>query len=522
MSFLIEDDNYYFDQAAAQKPITWIEKFITHVKGEYAGKPLILDEWQKEIIQDIFGWKNKLTKYRRYRKVYIEIPRKNTKSTLSGAIGLYMLANDGEKGAEIYSAAADRGQAGIIHDIAKQMVRNNKTLESKMEIYKNSILYPSATYHNFYMAISADAKTKHGFNAHGIIFDELHTQPNRELYDVLITSVGSRRQPLTLMLTTAGHDKFSICWEMHQYASKISAGILVDPSFYGVIYTAPQDADIFDPKIWAIANPGYPKTPNHDYLVEQSNLVKNNPSFESTFRRLHLNQWVGSEQTWIPDDKWMRCGEDITLEDFTGSECWGGLDLGATSDITVLALVFIKEGKLYLFSFFWVPESQVEERIQRGDMNYDLWIRQGHLKKTPGNVTDYTYIQDDIMAISKLYQIKIIGYDPWNSSQVVIALTEEEILMDRYDQGIKSMNRPTKELERLIMSRGIIHDNNPVMRWMLSNVIIYRDNNDNLKVNKGKSGDKVDGVVASIMALGEYLADHQEGSVYEDREMIIL
>jgi phage terminase large subunit-like protein len=465
---------------------------------------------------------HKITKFRRFRKVYIEIPRKNTKSTLSGAIGLYMLANDGEKGAEIYSAAADRGQAGIIHDIAKQMVRNNKILESKLQVYRNSILYESATYHNFYMAISSDAKTKHGFNAHGIIFDELHTQPNRELYDVLITSVGSRRQPLTLMLTTAGHDKFSICWEMHQYADKVAKGILVDYSFYGVIYTAPPEADIFDPKTWELANPGYPSTPNHDYLLEQSNLVKNNPSFEPTFRRLHLNQWVGSEHTWIPDDVWMQCAQEISIDDFAGYECWGGLDLGSTSDVTVIVFLFHKAGKLYLFPFFWVPESCVDERIQRGDYNYDLWIREGHMKKTPGNVTDYNYIQDDIIEICKKYQVNIIGFDPWNSSQVVISLTEAEINMDRYDQGIKNMNRPTKELERLVMSQGIIHNGNPMLRWMLSNVIIYRDNNDNLKVNKGKSGDKVDGVVATIMALGEFLTDHTDPSVYEDREMIVL
>ena len=513
---------YYFDKKAGEKPILWIEKFITHVKGHQAGTPLILQEWQKKIIRDIFGWKHKLTNFRKHRKVYIEIPRKNTKSTLSGALGLYLLCNDGEKGAEIYSAAADRGQSGIIHDIAKQMVHNNKTLTAKFEVYRNSILYQSATFHNFYQAISSDASTKHGFNAHGIIFDELHTQPNRELFDVLVTSVGSRQQPLTLMLTTAGHDKTSICWEMHRYAEKVSKGILIDPAFYGVIYSADKALDIYDPETWRIANPGYPVTPSHDYLQEQVMMVRNNPSFENTFRRLHLNQWVGAIQTWVSDDKWQNCGKGIILKSLEGSQCWAGLDLAATSDTTSLVLIFKTETNPLIIPFFWVPEEQIQERIRRGDPNFDTWAKQGWLMQTPGNVTDYDYIVNFIKELSIIYKINIVGYDPWNATQAVINLEAEGINLMRYDQGIKSMTGPTKELERLILSEKISHNNNPVLRWQLSNVLIVVDPNENIKVHKGKSGDKVDGIVATIIALGEYMTDEQMGNIYEDREMIIL
>ena len=508
---------YFFDKKAADRVANWIEKYITHVKGELAGKPVILEKWQKEdIIYPIFGMKSRITGLRKYRTVYIEIPRKNAKSTLAAAIGIYLLLADGEMGAEIYSAAADRGQAGIVFDIARRMIMNRTALSNRASVYRNSITYEKTG--SFYKAISSDANTKHGFNAHGIIFDELHTQKNRELFDTLTTSVGSRRQPLTLLLTTAGYDKNTICWEMHEYARKVKEGVIHDETFLSIIYTAPKEDDIFSPKTWKKANPGYGSIVKEAYIREQVMKIKNNPSFEATFRRLHLNQWTDAIDTWITDMDWMACDKgEKNLEDYTGRTAFAGLDLATVSDITALMLNFEEEnGDITIFPFFWVPEETAKKRTKSADVNYLEWIRQGYITATPGDVTDYNEIKKKIIWIYENFKIESFGFDNWNSSQLINDLTAEGLSnFDKVSMYLSHLNEPTKQLEKLVMQRKINHQGNPVLRWMMGNVMIMRDTNDNIRPDKGKSKNKIDGIVAEIIALASHMSRPAEVDLNE-------
>lgn len=494
---------YIFDKKAATKVVSWIEKYTTHVKGELAGKPLLLEKWQKDLVSKIFGWKNRLTGLRRYRTVYIEIPRKNAKSTLAAAIGLYILLADQEPGAEIYSAAADRGQAGIVFDVAKRMVINRKALTNRAEVWRNSITYEKTG--SAYKAISADAKTKHGYNAHGIIFDELHTQPNRELFDVLTTSVGSRRQPLTLLLTTAGTDRTSICWEMHEYARKVIQGIIQDDTFLGIIYTAPKELDIFSVKTWKLANPGFGSIVKKEYIQGEARKVKNNPNYENTFRQLHLNQWTSSLDAWLSDEDWQACDlGHISLDDFIGYDCALGLDLASTDDTTSLAVVILKDNEpVAVLPYIWVPEEMVHTRKARGDALYQNWKDQRYLHVTPGNVTDYRIIENTILDIHSKMNIVKLGFDKWNSSQLIINLSDniDQDIFDRVEMNIGTLSEPTKRFYKMVKTVAFNHGGHPVLRWMVSNVVIYRDTNENIRPSKKSSADKIDGPMAVIVAL---------------------
>lgn len=507
---------YYYDKAAANKVIGFIEKYITHVKGELAEEPLILETWQKEdIIKPVFGIKRKSDKFRRFRTVYVEIPRKNAKSTLGAAIGLYLLLSDSEPGCEVYSAAGDVFQARIIFDIAKGMVNQNPDLSARCKAWQYSIT-PKRKENAFYKVISAEAKTKFGFNAHGILFDELFVQANRELWDALTTSTGSRRQPLTFATTTAGYDKETICYEIHEYAVKVRDGIIKDDSFLPILYSAEMDADIFSVETWRKANPGFGTIVKEAYIKEQVNKIKNQPSFESTFRRLHLNQWVGTAETWIPDDVWMTCsGEPV----FEGS-CYGGVDLSTVGDISAYVLFWpqTKSIKCYLF----VPEEVVHDRSRKEGINYDVWVKKGSLIATPGNVIDYSYILNAMIESRELYDVKGIGFDRYLMQDLANKFSQADVNLETWPllpigQGYVSMSEPTKSIERMAHGGEMRHGGNPVLRWMCSNVQIESDAAGNIKMSKKKSREKIDGMVALAMAISSWGGQEPEfRSRYED------
>lgn len=501
--------------SSTNRIIDFFQKRVTHVKGELAGTNVILEPWQKELLNNIF--KTKADGLRQYRTVYIEIPRKNSKTTLLAGIALYLLLYDKELGAEIYSAASDRDQAKLMHEIAKGMVQNNPMLERKCRVTQNSIVKKGTL--SFYKAISAEAASKHGYNAHGILFDELHTQPNRDLWDVLTTSTGSRRQPLIIAITTAGFDKESICWEIHEYARKVIDGIIKDESFFGIIYKADQDDDIYSEDTWRKANPGFGSIVKEDYIRQQVLKIKNQPSFESTFRRLHLNQWVGSELTWISDEVWKEC-DFGKFEPKEKAECYGGLDLASVRDICALTFVFPgtpNQTKRYYF----IPQDSVIERSKNENINYDQWVRNGLMIVTPGNVTDYNFIKAKIIELCDKYDVRKIGYDRWNSSQLIIDLLELGLPMDPFGQGFASMSAPTKELEKQILNKEINHEGDPVLRWAVSNVMLKEDPAGNIKVDKSKSKEKVDPVISLIIALGEMMTV-KDTFVYDEREILII
>ena len=505
--------NYYFDEEAADRAVNFIEKGCTHVKGELAGKPFLLEKWQKDdIVRPLFGWKDKDTGLRRYRMCYVEIPRKNGKSNLAAALALYLLYADGEPGAEILSCAGDRGQANIVYHIAQEMIKNNKHLRSRAKVLRNTIEYKSS----WYKSISSEAYTKHGLNCHGIIFDELHTQPNRELWDVMTTSVGARRQPLIISLTTAGHDRASICYEMHEYSEGVINGSIEDDSFLPVLYKAEPDDDWTDPETWKKANPGYGSICNEAYFMDAVKKAKSNPSMINSFLRLHLNIWTSAETAWIPDDIYMKGDKPIPFDRLPSLPAYGGLDLASTQDLTAFALIFRDDENecFYLLCHQFVNSVKAHNKKLAAGVDYLNYEREGDITITPGNVTDYRIVKQYILDQCAKYDVQEIGYDPKFSTYIVAELTEEEITMQPMAQNITSMNGPTKEMEMEIMKGNVIHGGNKCLRWQFGCAIIYTDNNENKRVIKEqKENKKVDGVIASIIALNSYV---QNASNNED------
>lgn len=513
-------DKYYFDDTAAKMAIEFI-RLLRHTKGEWAGQPFELDDWQvKDIIEPLFGWKRHSDGTRRYRTAYIEVPRKNGKSTLAASIAALLLLADGEQGAEIYSAAADRDQARIVFEQAKQMIQSSPRLAKLTQPFKNTIMATKSK--SVYRVLSADAPTKHGLNASGVVFDELHAQPNRELYDVMTTSVGARRQPVMFMITTAGYSRQSICWEMHEYARQILEGIIEDDTFLPVIYAADENDDWLDEKVWIKANPGLGKTIKLDYLRSEAKKAENVPAYQNTFRRLHLNQWVQQETRWLDMQAWDACDEPVDPNLLQGALCYGGLDLASTSDIASFVLCFPNEPgdaeQYALLPFFWIPEENMIERARKDRVPYDAWVRDGLITATPGNVIDYDYIIRDIEALGEVYNISEIAFDRWGASQISQTLDGAGFVMVGFGQGFASMSPPTKELMRLVLDGKLRHGKHPVLRWMADNLVVTTDAAGNMKPNKAKSREKIDGIVAGVMALDRAIRHESKPmSVYEQR-----
>jgi len=509
------------DTEAAGKAVFFIEH-LKHSTGDYAGQPFTLMDWQRErIIEPLFGTLNP-DGTRQYRTVYVEVPRKNGKTELGAAIGLYLLTADNEAGAQIYSAAGDRLQAGLIYNASAPMVRQSKALMQRCRIIDSQKRIVNYSEASFYQVLSAEAYTKHGINAHGILFDELHTQPTRDLWDVLTTSTGSRRQPIIFVMTTAGYDRNSIAWEIHDYAVKVMTGVVDDPTFLAVIYAAPEDADWTDENVWHQCNPALGAFRS---LEEMRNLCKRaqeTPALEMTFRRLYLNQWTSSAERWMPMEKWDACPGE--LSDLTGRHCYGGLDLSATTDLTAFAMVFPDSEDYRILVHFWCPEAKLIEREKRDRVPYRLWIQQGYLTATPGDVIDYQYIRAQLKEYAEQFEIREIAFDRWGATKLVQDLTDDGFLMVPFGQGFASMSAPTKELMNLVLAKKLNHGNNPVLRWNVDNLVVNQDPAGNLKPDKAKSTQRIDGAVALIMALDRAIrhADENAPSIYENRGVISL
>ena len=512
---------YYFDKQAANKAIGFIETFCTHTKGELSGTALILEDWQKKIVGDLFGWKNKKTNLRRYRTAYIQIARKNGKSTLAAALALLMLYVDDEKGSEVYSAASNRQQAGIVFEIAKGMIQNNKELNSRGKIFRNSIINEGKG--NFYQAISSDSKTKHGFNSNCVVYDELHTAQNRELWDALATSVGSRRQPLIITITTAGFDRQSICYELYSYAKRILNKSLKDDTFYPCVFECDIDDDIQDEKVWKKANPNYGISLKKKYMKIESQKAMDVPSYLNTFKRLHLNMWTDSVSVWIPNSEWMECHQEFDYDSLDGCAAWGGLDLASTRDLSALTLVFKVEDKFVIMPYIFVPKENAIKRSKIDGVDYLTFIRENDVIATEGDVQDYSFIRKTINDLSKKYRIQSIAYDRWGASQLILDLTNQDgVPMSPLGQGFVSLSAPTKTFEREILAKNVIHPNNKCLNWCMSNVAIQEDASGNLKPAKNKSKEKIDPVVATICAFAEMMTMDSGESVYDERGLILL
>ena len=516
----------HYDKNKADYAVTFIE-CLCHTKGIWAGKKFELMDWQEQIIRDLFGT-IKENGYRQFNTAYIEIPKKNGKSELAAAVALLLTCGDFEERAEVYGCAADRQQASIVFEVAADMVRMCPALNRRVKILtatKRIIYTPT---NSFYQVLSAEAYSKHGFNVHGVVFDELHTQPNRKLFDVMTKGSGdARTQPLFFLITTAGTDTHSICYEQHQKAEDILEGRKIDPTFYPVIYGAKDDEDWTSQKVWKKANPSLGETIGMDKVKAACESAKQNPGEENAFRQLRLNQWVKQSVRWMPMDKWDMCAFPIDEKQLEGRVCYGGLDLSSTTDITAFALVFPpedEEDKYVVLPYFWIPEDNMELRVRRDHVPYDVWERQGKLLNTEGNVVHYGFIEQFIDELGKKYNIKEIAFDRWGAVQMVQNLEGLGFTVVPFGQGFKDMSPPTKELMKLVLEKKIAHGGHPVLRWMMDNIFIRTDPAGNIKPDKEKSTEKIDGAIAMIMGLDRAIrcGQGESNSVYDDRGILFI
>lgn len=496
-------DEMWFDAATAEQVCAFYPRFLTHTEGPLRGKPFHLQPWQQSQIGCAFGWKRE-NGLRRYREVFDYEPRKNGKTAKVAGLFNLVAFCDGEPGAQLYAAAADRDQSSILYKHTSGMLQANQTLLDRVRIFRSlkSIEYPEGT---TFRALSADAHTKHGFNSHFVVVDELHAQPNRDLVDVLVTSMGARLQPLIWYITTADYARESICNEKLDYAHKVQRGAIDDPAFLPCVFEAQPEDDWESPEIWRKANPNLGISVSEEYLARECQRAKDQPTYLNTFKRLHLNMKTTSDVAWFGAGVWDRCGEEFDLRNLEGRECFAGLDLSTTTDISAFVLVFPPDeegGPVYVVPFFWIPGDRAEERQKRDRVPYQTWVREKRITATEGNVVDYRIIRRDINEIGRRFQIKEIAFDPWNASALVSDLQDDGFEMIQFRQGYPSLTGPSKELEALVLSGRLRHGGNPVLKWMASNVMIESDHAGNIKPSKKKSTERIDGIVALVMALG--------------------
>lgn len=513
-----------FDTETATRALQFFPMCLRHVKGHLGGDPFELEPWLQSITANIFGWK-RADGTRRFRECFLYVPRKNAKTFWSAGMVLYMMVQDDEPGAELYSAAADREQASLVYAHAKGMVQQEPELARRIQIYD---AVKSLVYHekgSSYKVLSADAQTKHGFNSHLVVVDELHAHRNGELVEVLKTSMGARRQPLLLYTTTADYARESICNDTLDYARKVRDGIVEDRGFLPVIYEAPKvcmNVDTIagswrDKKVWAIANPNLGKSISLEFLQAECKRAQEQPSFLNSFLRLYLNIQTQQDMAWLDMEQWRACAGVVNEQDLLGAPCWAGFDLASTSDLIALVLYF-PENDHAVSSYFWAPEDTIRKRTAKGFTDYQTWQRQGFLRSTPGNVADYDIIRAELYEIAEKFDLQTLALDRWNATEMATQLQGNGLNVVLFGQGFASMSGPSRELERLVASRQLMHGNNPVLSWCASNVHSEQDAAGNIKPSKAKSSQKIDGIVALCMALGVAMTrEVSRGSVYETR-----
>jgi phage terminase large subunit-like protein len=500
----------YFDEAAAARSNLFF-KVLQHSKGEWAGQPFDLELWQAFIDAMLFGWK-RADGTRRFREAYIAVPRKNGKTTLLSGEGLKLLAADGEAGAEVYTFASTKDQAKLIFDEAVQMRNASPRLTQRVGLVKNN-LHVLLTNSRF-MPLSSDDETHHGLNASAGLADELHVHPSRDLWDVIATSQAARRQPLMLGITTHGWDRQSFCYAEYEYARKVLERVLQDDRFFAFVSMLDDGADWESEAEWAKCNPNFGKSVKVEYLREQAQRAKNDPTALNAFLRLHLNVWTQQDERVILPHEWAACAgakEDPTvvrgkwIEQLRGMKCFAAFDLSTKLDLTADVFWFPKQPGLEkprVLPFFFVPEETILKRSKKDRVPYDVWARLGFISPTPGSVVDYDFIRELHRKSAREYQIQRTAFDPWNATQIVTQLQGDGLELLEFQQGYRSMSDPTKELLKMIAAAEFEHGNNPVLNWMADNLVVSSDPAGNLKPDKSKARDRIDGIVALIMAIG--------------------
>lgn len=514
-----KDRGLLFDEDEAQRVLDFFS-LLRHSKGKWAGQKFELMPWQQFIIINAYGW-YRFDGTRRYRQAIVFVPRKNGKSTLLSGVSLYALVADGEQGAEIYTAATKKDQAKITFEESCRMRDSSPELRSIIKKFKNNLHIEGTA--SKLEPLSADANSLDGLNLHHGIVDEIHAHKTREVWDVLDSATGARDNPMMWAISTAGFNLNGIGYELYQYVEKILRGAVDDDSVFGIIFSADQDDDWTDELTWQKANPSFGVSVNAFDLSRKVRKAKIMATERNNFMCKHLNVWTTAEDPWMNMERWHACGGEVDLNLMAAGKvpCWAGLDLASTSDIAAFLLAFKADDGYKVWGKYYLPEDAVMTRVQKQNVPYDVWAREGRLTLTPGNVTDYNFIKKDILDIAERFNLKEIAYDRYNATQLVNDLMDEGMQMVGFGQGFVSMSAPTKELERLVMSGGIAHGGDPVLTWMASNVVVKQDEADNLKPDKRKSSEKIDGIVSLIMAIGRLMVDESPAeSVYESRGVL--
>ena len=512
-----EEKGIFFDREDSEKAIYFIEQ-LRHTKGEWAGKKIQLALWQKFIIGSIFGWKRKDTGLRLFKKAVDLVGRKNGKSTKAGGVSIKFLVADGEPGGEVYTVATKRDQAKIVFNEAKNMVRalpSHYELRKIVAVYTNELQVERTA--SKMVPLSSDDKTADGLNPSAAIIDELHAHKNRKMLDVIDTGLGARRQPFVFIISTAGFDKNSPCFEERDYATKVLEGVIQDDELFIFIAEIDEDDDPFDEKNWIKANPNLGISPKLDYLRRQAKKAKEIPSFYNEFMTKHMNIWTETETRWMPIDKWDHGDRPFDIEAFKHRPCFGGLDLSSTTDLSAYVKVwppFEDDLNWYCHPYFWLPKDGLQERMRRDRAPYDQWARDGFLTLTDGEVIDHNFIQARVEQDWHDFNILDIGFDRFNATMMVTRLMDAGVEMVGFGQGYVSMNPAIRQMETLILSKRLVHAGHPILRWMCTNTVVTMDPAGNVKFDKKESASRIDGIVALAMGVGRANATANEPDSY--------
>ncbi len=495
-------EKWAYDDSAGSAPVDFIEAYIRHTQGEWAGQPFVLEKWQKtDIIHPAFGFISKETGQRKHKFVYVEVPKGNGKSYMLSALAIYLCIADGEQAAEVYCVAGDREQARIVFDTCRAMIEASPELSRACDVYKNSIVHKK-TYSSI-KVISAEAYSKHGYRPYAIIFDEMHVQPNRELYDTLTRGMIKRKNSMCWMITTAGV-KNTFAEDIHDYADMIRRGKIKNDAWLPVIYAADHKDDPFSKKTWAKANPGFGTiidAENFRILAEEA---KTRTSALNSFLRLHLNIWTGSTESWIPPHVWDSRMCDIDESDLLKADLFLGLDMASTKDLCALAYLWrLKDGRHYIRLKTFCPTAAMHDASNKDANLYLDWMQSGWITGVEGDTQDEEPIRAAILEACEKYTVLGLGYDPWTADRFAAELyTRYAVPVMKCAQTLSNLSGPSKWLEKEVGTNGsVYHDGNPVLAWNFANTQIYRDTNDNIRPHKGQSKGKIDGVAACITAI---------------------
>ncbi|MCR8874314.1 terminase large subunit [Phocaeicola barnesiae] len=497
---LMYDERYEFREDKVEQVCEFIS-IIHHYTGKHAGKPFILEAWQEWIVASMYGFYLKGTNERLVQSAYIEMARKQGKSAFASALCLYHLIADGEMNAEVYMAANSKDQAKVSFNMASNFSKMLDPGKEFLDPYRDTIKYERTL--SFLKVLAADSSKLDGPNASMYLIDEYHAAKNSGVKDVLQSSQGMRENPMAVIITTAGFDRLGVCYQYREMCTEVVSGLKEDDTLFIAIYCLDKEDDWKDEAVWVKSNPNLGVTVQTKYLKTQVRKAINTPSDEVGIKTKNLNIWCDAEKTWIKDDYILSASANVNLEEYNRLDCFIGVDLSSTSDLTSFSVMIPTTEKMVWKTFYFLPEAALTEK--RFKELYGEWARQGALCITPGNVVDYDFILNKIMEIGQILNIVTIGYDSWNATQFVINCTEKGLPMEPYSQSIGNFNKPTKELERLLLSGVAVIDNNIITRHCFRNVVMARDKNGNTKPSKQYEEKKIDGVIAMIEALGVYL-----------------